>query len=217
MIKRIVIALVMVLSLVMLTNAAFSATPAKVVTKAPAVSKAVEVPAPAVETGWAEKIFTMEFVQNLIQVFLMTVVLPGVTFLGLKIYELIQNSTKNIKSDLGRKAATKTLEVLKGIVERTAAIERKKLEAKFSDGRLTKDEFKELLKGLGTDALDEAKRTVGFSNFEQAKAEYNDFESHMKNELEKYVESKKQQSPIILSATPPAGSEPATPSTGKAA
>lgn len=216
MIKRIVIALVMVLSLVMLTNAAFSATPAKVIAKAPAVSKAVEVPAPAAEKTTLEKALANEYVQNTIAI-IIGLIFSGLGLIGKRFHELTDKKIELVNSELGRKVLHYGFDKLTGIADRIFNNERKDLEAKLASGEITKTSFSKELRELGNNAIEETKSEFGIQNLQQLKNEYPDFEKRFAKFLSEYVDSKKQPSPTSSSATPPTASEPATPSTEKAA
>ena len=221
--KKISIVMLMILSMALIFNVALFAQTAKVVAKAPTVQKAIEVPVsvvPVADKTMYDKIFSIGFVQDAIQVILLTVIpflLTGLGMIGVKLYSLIQSYINNIQSELGKKAAQKTFDVLRGIIDRIGATERKKLEAKMADGKLDKAEFKELMTGLGNDALQECKATVGVGTMEQAKAEFANFESHMKNALESYVQEKKDNSLTTSSTQPSTTSDIIIPSTAKAA
>ena len=215
---------VLILTMVILAGAVFAqqaertkSSPVKVTT----VSRAVEVttPAPAAPS-FLERMFTIGFVQDMIQIILLTalpLLFTGIGWLIYRVLGYLDKAADNIDSELGKKAAHKVIDVLRNIVDRIGASQRKKLEAKLADGKITKEEFKEQMTSIGKDAIEEAKETVGIKTMTQAEKEFKDFTGHMGNALESYVEQKKTNSSITLSPvalTPPADN---TTSTAKAA
>jgi len=217
--KTLSVLTIVVLMAIMFSALAFAqaerakSSPVKITT----VSRAVEVAAPApVASSWGERIFTIGFVQDMIQIILLTalpLLFTGIGWLFFKLFNYLDKAADNIESDLGKKAAHTVINVMRGIVDRIGATQRKKLEKKLADNKITKEEFTEQLTDLGKDAIEEAKETVGIKTLAQAEKEIKDLTSHMANELESYVEQKKTNSSITLlpqASTAPVSSAPST-------
>jgi len=221
--KKIAVVILVFMVMTFVAGLAFSAETVKVAKPTATVARAVEVTAPTAPVpapSFFERMFTIGFVQDMIQIIVLTalpLLFTGIGWLFFKLFNYLDKAADNIESDIGKKAAHTVINVLRGIVDRIGATQRKKLEAKLADGKITKEEFKEQLTGLGKDAIEEAKETVGIKTLAQAEKEIKDLSGHMLNELESYVEQKKTNSSIMLSpvaSTPPAVS---TTSTAKAA
>lgn len=221
--KKIAVVILVFMAMTFVVGLAFSAETVKVVKPTTTVARAAEVTAPVAPVptpSYIERMFTIGFVQDMIQIILLTalpLLFTGIGWLFFKLFNYLDKAADNIESDIGKKAAHTVINVMRGIVDRIGATQRKKLEAKLADGKITKEEFKEQMTDLGKDAIEQAKETVGIKTLAQAQKEIKDLTSHMANELESYVEQKKTNSSIILS--PVVSTQPAanTTSTAKAA
>ena len=209
--KKIAVVILVFMVMTFVVGLAFSAETVKVVKPTTTVARAAEVsqPAPAAPSFF-ERMFIIGFVQDMIQIIVLTalpLLFTGIGWLFFKLFNYLDKAADNIESDIGKKAAHTVINVMRGIVDRIGATQRKKLEAKLADGKITKEEFKEQMTDLGKDAIEQAKETVGIKTLAQAQKEIKDLTSHMANELESYVEQKKTNSSITLSpvvSTPPA-------------